>query len=264
MDKETYLEREKVRLLQYWVSFVFGPGAIVVVALGLLDYLVTPERLPAFLTYRAIAASVLVVLYFLNRRKAGRRYQLVLLATAAVTVGGYVEMMVLSFGGYKSTYYAGMIIAYVFLFAFVPLFSFFVTLGFTALLYAIYLIPILIFDSITDTRIFWNNNIFLVCIIAIGILSRQYNDWILLKQLSLEYDLSKEKDQLSMVMSRLSLVEENERRKVAMHLHDDIGQVLALAHMTLQEMRKTTGKHFAARLARSGGLLSNAFSIRGR
>jgi signal transduction histidine kinase len=240
MDKKTYLEREKVKLQQYWLSLVLGPGTIVVVALSLLDYLVTPERFLEFLRYRAMAASLLVILYLLNKRKADRNYQILLTIAAVFTVGGMVEMMILSFGGHQSTYYAGMIIIYVFLFSFVPFFSLLLTLSFAGLIYSIYLIPILFFDSITDMRIFWNNNIFLICILTVAILSRYFNDGILLKQLSLEYDLSKEKDQLSSLMSRLSLAEENERRKIATQLHDNIGQILALVHMSLQQLARAT------------------------
>jgi PAS domain S-box-containing protein len=47
------------------------------------------------------------------------------------------------------------------------------------------------------------------------------------------------KDRLSRLTSRLSLVEEKERRKVASELHDNIGQILAYAHMMLIDLQKS-------------------------
>jgi PAS domain S-box-containing protein len=47
-------------------------------------------------------------------------------------------------------------------------------------------------------------------------------------------------DQLSSMASRLSLIEEKERRKIALELHDNIGQILALARLKVGQMRKTS------------------------
>ena len=123
-----------------------------------------------------------------------------------------VELMILSFGGHQSTYYAGMIIIYIFTLGFLPFFSLRLTLGFAILTYSIYLFPILIFDDVTNMRIFFNNNIFLFAAITIGALWRHYNDGILLKKLSLEYDLSQEKGQLEKYSNHLEdLVQERTR-----------------------------------------------------
>lgn len=47
------------------------------------------------------------------------------------------------------------------------------------------------------------------------------------------------KDQLSLLTSRLSLVEEREKRKIAVDLHDNIGQILAYANMMLKDLKNS-------------------------
>jgi len=209
MDKKSYIEQEQLKLIQYWISLVFGPGVVVIVGLSALDYLVTPENFSKFMHYRLVTASIVALLYFLNRLKASRLFQASLAITSIIAVSGMVELMVLSFGGHQSTYYAGMIIIYIFTLGFLPFFSLPLTLLFAILTYSIYLFPILMFDEITNMRIFYNNNIFLFSAIAIGALWRHYNDGILLKKLSLEYDLSQEKVQLEKYSTQLEeLVQE--------------------------------------------------------
>lgn len=203
MDKQNYIKQEQLRLIQYWISLVFGPGVFVIFSLSALDYLVTPENFSKFVLYRLVAASVVALLYFLNKLKANKSFKLFLVITSIVVVSGMVELMILSFGGHQSTYYAGMIIIYIFVLGFLPFFSLKITLSFAVLTYSIYFFPILIFDEITNVRIFINNNIFLFAAIAIGALWRHYNDGILLNKLSLEYDLSKEKEQLQKYSTQL-------------------------------------------------------------
>jgi hypothetical protein len=71
-----------------------------------------------------------------------------------------VEAMIFSFGGHQSIYYAGMIIVIIFILGFLII-PFKICVLVAALVYATYLVPILLFDKITDLRLFINNNIFL-------------------------------------------------------------------------------------------------------
>ena len=115
---------------------------------------------------------------------------------AALAVATMVEFMVLSFGGHQSSYYAGMIIVFMFCLGFLPLFSIKFTVLMGTLLYSIYLLPILIFDKITNVPVFINSNAFLIATAIIAISWRYYNDKLFIKKLSLEYDLSRDKEQL--------------------------------------------------------------------
>jgi len=54
---------------------------------------------------------------------------------------------------------------------------------------------------------------------------------------------------LRSLASQLTLAEERERRRLAVHLHDQIGQNLALSHIKLEELRLSLGKNGSAGLA---------------
>lgn len=209
MDKENYIQEEKLKLTQSFGTLLLLFGSPTILLLSVLDYFVTPENFITFFIYRSITASLLILFYFIFKLKRERTLQLIVSTLTAAVVSVMVELMILSFGGHQSPYYAGIIVIFVFLFGFLPLFSIRVTLSLASLTYAVYLLPILIFDTITNTRIFINNNIFLLASLCIGVIWRYYNDNLFLKKLSLEYDLSKEKEQLEKYSTQLEdLVQE--------------------------------------------------------
>ena len=209
MDKEKYIKEEKLNLTQSFGSLLFLYGIPVILILSILDYFVTPENWAKFFIYRLITASLFVPLYFIIKLKKEKIFQMTLLSIGTLIVSTMVELMILSFGGHQSPYYAGMIIVAVFIFGFLPLFSAKISIILNSTVYMIYLLPILILDNITNTRIFINNNIFLFACITISVVWRYYNDNLLTKKLSLEYDLSKEKEQLEKYSTQLEdLVQE--------------------------------------------------------
>jgi PAS domain S-box-containing protein len=63
------------------------------------------------------------------------------------------------------------------------------TLLLAVLSYGIYVIPILLVDNITDTKVFINNNTFLLAAVAIGLTWRYINYRLLNQNLSLQYEL---------------------------------------------------------------------------
>jgi len=199
MDKKQYIDKKIFELMLAWGDLVLAAGAVVVLLLGVLDYLVTPENFRRFLFYRVGCASILVFLIFLNnvnKNKRSKFLQLTIFTLATAAVGSMIELMVLSFGGHESIYYAGMILLYIFCLGFVPLNSIRLSLAYAFFAYSIYIVPILLFDTITNTRVFLTSNIFLIASALSAVLWRFYNDRLLLKNFSLEYDLSREKDRL--------------------------------------------------------------------
>lgn len=209
--KKSYIEKELFKLTQSWVSSLLLAGAFVIAVLSILDYLVTPENFLTFLTYRLICASLMLALHFvnvLNKKKADNHLQLGILILATVIPSSMVELMILSFGGHQSTYYAGMLIVFMFIIGFLPV-SIKITLLLASITFAIYLIPIFIFDEITNVRIFLNNIIFFLGTASIGLVWRYYDHKLLINKLSLEYDLSKDKEQLEKYSQKLEdLVQE--------------------------------------------------------
>src|SRR5574341_1513895 len=202
MDKKKYIEQELSIYLQSMGGALLLAGAGITILLSLLDYLVTPENFVKFLTYRIMSASLQVGLYFIFRLKRTALFQITVLFLGILAPAIMIELMVLSFGGHQSIYYAGFTILFMFILGFVPV-SFNVTLAMGVMIYAIYLVPIIILDKITNVRIFINNNVFLTASAMTGLAWRYYNFTLLLKKLSLEYDLSQEKVQLEKYSTHL-------------------------------------------------------------
>jgi PAS domain S-box-containing protein len=207
------MEQETIKLFQYWGTIALGAGAVVILSLSGLDYFVTPENFSKFLIYRSITAFLFIIISFLNQRTASKYIQMCIAVLAALVVATMVELMILSFGGHQSSYYVGMIIVFMFSLGFIPLFSLTVTIFFSVLIYLIYLLPILLFDKITNVAAFVNNNIFLIATASISISWRYYNDKLFTNKLSLEYDLAQDKKQLEVYSSQLqSMVEERTKK----------------------------------------------------
>lgn len=197
MSKEEYIQQELLTITQLLLSLLLFPvGVITILLLSILDYFVTPENFTKFLIYRIIFASLMAGEYLiLKLKKNNRTLQSIIALSGAFTTAIMVELMIFSFGGHQSIYYAGMIIVLVFILGFVPLSLRMTALAFS-LVYAIYFVPIILFDHITNLRVFINNNIFLLSFVLGGFAWRYYNNQILIKKLSLEYDLSQEKEKL--------------------------------------------------------------------
>ena len=157
MGKKNYIDHEILKLLQSWGSVVLPSGIFVIGLLILLDYLVTPEHFSQFLVLRIVSIGLFIGLFIVNKRYLRKNIQLGITIAATVIVSFMVELMILATGGHESTYYAGMILTFVFIIGLLPI-SLPVTFLLAAIIYGIYLFPIFAFDTITDLRIFVNNN----------------------------------------------------------------------------------------------------------
>lgn len=200
MDKENYIRQELLKTTQSFSASLLLIATIGIILLSTLDYLVTPENFNLFLIYRLIAASLYFTLYLIYKKV--NKYPFVFITLAALIISTMIELMILSFGGHQSTYYAGFIIVFIFLFGLLPM-SFKTTLFLTSMIYASYLVPILVIDKITSPRTFINNNIFLVATLTGGLIWRYINYKLHIKKLSLEYDLSQKKKQLEIYSHQL-------------------------------------------------------------
>src|SRR4030043_1251891 len=156
LDKDKYIEQELFKLKKYWLSFGLVLGALVIIGLSILDYFVTPQNFSKFLIYRLISASLMIILFLFNRKSTTKSSQNILFLLSVVVPTSTVELMILSYGGHQSTYYAGIIITVVFLLGILPL-PFGMSIALVSISYSIYLLPILIFDQITNHQVFISN-----------------------------------------------------------------------------------------------------------
>lgn len=214
-SKQTFIQKEILTMMQSWGTVATFGGAVVFLALSVLDYFVTPERFLKFLLYRIISALLFLGLYALNRLKAHRQYQLMIFFAGVITSSVTVEVMILSFGGHQSIYYAGMIIILIFTSGFLPLFSMRSTILLGSLIYLIYLAPILLTDTITNVPVFINNNMFLLATAVICTIWRYYNDKLILDNLSLQYDLQEKSKHLEIYSLQLKSLVADQTRELS-------------------------------------------------
>lgn len=208
MDKNKYIEQETLKLTKFWSSFALIAGAMIIILLGTLDYFVTPENFSKFLFYRLTCSFLMAILYLINKQTKTKPFQYAIIISAGILTSAMVELMILSFGGHQSTYYAGIMITTIFILGVIPI-PFILSLIVVSVAYAIYLFPILLFDNITNMQIFINNNSFLVATFSIALVWRFLSQKSLINELSLQYELDKDKRKLETYSTQLEeLVQE--------------------------------------------------------
>jgi two-component system cell cycle sensor histidine kinase/response regulator CckA len=202
MDKNKYIEQETLKLIKFWSSFALIAGALIIILMSTLDYFVTPENFSKFLFYRLTCAFLMAILHLINRQTKNKHFQYAIIISAGILTSAMLELMILSFGGHQSTYYAGIMITIIFILGVIPI-PFILSLIVVSVAYAIYLFPILLFDNITNMQIFINNNSFLVATFSIALIWRFLSQKSLINELSLQYELDKDKHELETYSTKL-------------------------------------------------------------
>ncbi len=210
-EKERYLKVQLEQITQRWTGISTSCGAAFFLLLSVMDYFATPENFQKFLIYRFSIASLLIVLFFLNRIKRNIYYQNALIVIGVTLSAVAIELMILSFGGHKSPYYAGMNLLILAVLGLIPLNLFVATLS-TGIIYCTYLLPILIFDRIDNPTTFIISNAFMISILSMAFLWRILSHRSIVNELNLQYDLERQKEQLAKYSTQLEhLVEERTR-----------------------------------------------------
>jgi len=210
IDREKYIQEEITKLLQPQTAVLLLLAVFLALSFCIVDYLVTPDNFKKFMVYRLIWGTILIIFYFLNKYnfKRSKYFSLIIAILSGILSASMIELMILSSGGHQSPYYAGIILVILVGMAFLPV-SIRMAAIISFLTYAIYLFPIIFVDNITNVKIFINNNVFLTAVIFSSLIWRYTNQELLIKKLSLEYDLLKEKNQLQIHSQHLEeLVEE--------------------------------------------------------
>jgi PAS domain S-box-containing protein len=192
LSKQQYLEKESEKITQFWLGRVLTLGAVTFFFLAILDYVATPENFSKFIFYRFIMIGVLLSLFFLNRIRTNKYYQSAITIIGTTASALILELMILSYGGHTSSYYAGLNLLIICLLGFVPL-SLSVSIMGIVIVYSLYLIPILMFDTITNFPVFFTNNSFMLSTFIIALTLRIISQKRMLSELGLQYDIEQEK-----------------------------------------------------------------------
>ena len=207
-DKDRYIEQELTKITNFWLSVGLVLGAFVITFLNVLDRFADPENATRFLLYRLACSFSMLILFLINRNRVNKTSQNLIIISSTVLTSVTVELMILSSGGHQSTYYAGIVLTLVFVLGFIPCFLKTAVLIVT-IAYAIYFIPIILFDNISNMQTFIGNNAFLLSTASVTIVIRFLNQKRLTSELALQYDLNKEKQKLETYSTQLEeLVQE--------------------------------------------------------
>jgi two-component system, cell cycle sensor histidine kinase and response regulator CckA len=215
MNKKEYIESNILKLIHQWINIATGAGAIVICALSLLDYLVTPVNFKTFLLYRIVAAIGIFLVYLFNKRKIYKNRQNVATIVGAVIVATMVALMIENFGGHQSPYFAGIILTIFFV---VGLTSLDVKMSIITsfIMYAIYLIPILSYDKISNRPFFISANFFILSTIFATVALRYLIQKRFISEFGLQYDLDQQKEQLAKYSTHLEELVQKRTKDLSM------------------------------------------------
>ncbi|TAL27338.1 MAG: PAS domain S-box protein [Nitrospirae bacterium] len=194
-EKSKYLEEQIARILQFWIGIVLFLAISLFLLLGIMDYFVTPENFEKFGIYRLSISVVLVFLYYLNRLKKNRNYQYTIITIMVILSAITIELMILQFGGHRSSYYAGLNLLIIAALGLIP-YSLSLSISIASVIYAMYIIPILILDKVTDIPAFVSNNAFMLSTFIIALTWRILTQKTMFNELSFQYDLEQERRKL--------------------------------------------------------------------
>jgi PAS domain-containing protein len=208
MSREDYIQTNILKLLHHWTNIATSVGALAIVSLGLLDYFVTPSNFRTFLLYRVATGTAIFATYLFNKQKIDTNRHHAVMILASVIVATMVTLMISHFGGHQSPYFAGIILTVVFVVGMAPLNIKMCVLS-SAIIYAIYLIPILMYDTVTNMPFFITANVFIIAVICSIILFRYLTHQRFVSEFGLQYDIEQQKKQLEMYSQKLEdLVQE--------------------------------------------------------
>lgn len=191
---EILLDRDEI--FKLWLARSCFWGAASFMLLSILDYYALPDRFAEFLWYRAYVVVALSMLMFVSRTYLRQSLtfhehlgRLALIASAAT-----IELMILRSGGHESPYYVGQILLGVYVLGFIP-----ARIGYHAgnvlILYAIYVIPILVLDRIVNEQAFITANGFMVAVLLTVLIMRVLSEGMIDRELRLREELARSRQE---------------------------------------------------------------------
>jgi PAS domain S-box-containing protein len=200
-EKQAYIRREVDKILQEWSARTAFLGAGIFLCLSLLDFYCVPGHAVRFLGYRIAVAAVLCGTGIAVGRSR-RRTVIHLLVFLSVLVSGIaLEAMILEFGGHHSPYLIGLILLAVVVSGLIPSGAGFAALCLGAL-FVVYVVPILLWDTVTDPAFFTVNSTLFFCVLASGVLVRWFHQRHLVSQISLRHDLIRNRENLELEIAQ--------------------------------------------------------------
>lgn len=162
---------------------------------GLLDYALYPDFFVHLIVIRIGVVISNIFVFLLIHTRFGARYPRQLAMAEYLICGLSIVLMVHLVGGYLTPYYAGINLVLLAFISILPLDAR-RTIIICIIIYAAYIVPILIRQRIDDLAILLNNNFFLLSTIALVILSSYLATQIRYREFSARYSLAEANEEL--------------------------------------------------------------------
>ncbi len=255
MTREQYVDSRYETYFHEELSTALVVGPVFLLCPIALDYFAAPQHFRAFLAYRLAAFGVLCVLYLANRRQAGTGRQVAISLVALSTVTVMLSAMTFAFRGHQSPYAMGIVVLLILGFGFVPLpFRFALPAG--LLMYAVYGLPIVLFDTITDVPAMLSTNVLMLSCLGALLLLRYFNEKRLLGEFGLHYEVEQYKSNLELLVAERTALLSNtvgrleaeveERRRVERELRtstDDLRASRSLYEQVVSMISDTVWRY---------------------
>ena len=200
-DKQTYIRRETDRLLQEWSARTAVLGAGIFLCLSLLDFYCVPDHAVRFLGYRIVVAAFLAATAVAMRRTQRRAVMHLLGFLGVLASAIALEAMILDFGGHHSPYLIGLILLAVVVAGLIPTGAGFAALSLGSI-FVVYVVPILLWDTVSEPAFFTVNTVLFFCVLASGVLVRWFHQKHLVSQISLRHDLIRSRESLEIEIAQ--------------------------------------------------------------
>jgi len=162
---------------------------------GLLDYALYPDYFVQLILIRIGVVISNLFVFLLIRTKFGARFPRQIAMVEYLICGLSIVVMVHLVGGYMTPYYAGINLVLLAFISILPLDAR-RTIIICIIIYAAYIVPILLRQRIDDLAILLNNNFFLLSTIALVILSSYLATQIRYREFSARHSLAEANEEL--------------------------------------------------------------------
>jgi len=191
------------------VVVLYYLGIVLLPLFGILDYFIAPPHLlHSFLILRLAAAVILLAILLVAYPLVGKQHPALLGILGPPIVGGSVSLMTVPLGGYESPYYAGLNLVILGVTLVMP-FNVRESALTCGLVYATYVVPNVLVNTINRPDLFLNNNFFILGTIVIALTSSHYSRKLRFHEFRSRLQLSQTNEKLTSLDEEKTLLFSN-------------------------------------------------------
>ena len=188
-------EQETIQIAVRQTKLSAVVSSIAFMLFNILDYYIYPELYTELLFIRLAVVVINIGIFSLVNTKFGSMHPREIAMFEYLVYGISIVVMIHLAGGYLSPYYAGInIVLFGFIFI-LPLDAIRTSIV-CALIYIAYIVPIILLQQISNIAVFLNNNFFLICTVALAILTSHLSTRMRFKEFSSRFSLAEANEEL--------------------------------------------------------------------